>query len=132
MTYTSLVKIQNDAVACFDRQANSHAILNSRRYEVPNQACKLLSATLHQTKYHVKTVLDVSDTSYGSTPDYLHYGLGKGSGCAGTIWLLDSTPMMEAVEKTCKGFDISFPYYYLLYTIHIIGLVDDKRQYVND
>ena len=84
MTYTSLVKIQNDVVACFDRQANSHAILNSRKYEVPNQACKLLSATLHQTKYHVKTVLGVSDTPCGSTLEYYHYGLCQFSGCTGT------------------------------------------------
>ena len=47
MTCTPLAKLQNDAVACFDRQVNSHAMLNSRKYEVPDQACKLLSATLH-------------------------------------------------------------------------------------
>ena len=84
MTYTPLVKLQNDAVACFDRQVNFHEILNSRKYEVPDQACKPLSATLHQTKYHVKTVLCVSETLYSSTLEYPHYELGQGFGYART------------------------------------------------
>ena len=47
-------------------------------------------------------------------------------------WIFESTPMMETVETTCKGFDILSPDYSLSHTIHIIGLVDDKRQYTND
>ena len=127
MTCTPLAKLQNDTVTCFDRQVNSHTMLNSRKYEVPDQVCTLLSATLHQTKYHVKTALGISDRSYSSTPDYHHYGLGQCSVCARTTWLFESTPMMETVGKTCKGFDITSPDYCLSYTIHIVGLVDDKR-----
>ena len=106
-----LAKLQNDTVECFDRQVNSHVMLNSRGYEVSGQAYTILSATLHQTQYHIKTALGVSETSYGSTTDYPHYGLGQsqGSGCARTTWLFESTPMMETVEKACKGFDISSP-----------------------
>ena len=119
-------------MACFDRQVNSHAIINSRKYEVPDQACKRLSVSLHQTKYHVKTSLGVSDTLYGSTPDYLHYILGQGSECASTTWLFESTPMLKTVEKIYKDFGISPPDHSLSYTIHIIGLVDDRRKYAND
>ena len=46
MTCTPLAKLQNDAVACFDRQVTPYAMLNSRKYEVPDKACKLLAATL--------------------------------------------------------------------------------------
>ena len=119
-------------MACFDRQVNSHTIINSRKYEVPDQACKRLSVSSHQTKYHVKTSLGVSDTLYGSTPDYLHYILGQGSECASTTWLFESTPMLKTVEKIYKDFGISPPDHSLSYTIHIIGLVDDRRKYAND
>ena len=74
MTCIPLAKLQNDAVVCFDRQVTPHVILNSRKYEVPNKACKLLVATLQQTKHLVKTALGVSTTSYKSTPEYPHYG----------------------------------------------------------
>ena len=84
MAYTPLAKLQRNDVACFDRQVNPRAMLNRRKYEVSDQACKLLSATLQQTKYHIKTVLGVSETSYSSTPEYLHYGLDQGSSNAGT------------------------------------------------
>ena len=95
MTCTSLTKLQNDEVAWFDRQVNLHAILNSRKYEVPDRACKRLLPTLHQTKYHVKTVLCVSETLYSSTPEYPHYELGQGFGYARTTSLFETTPMME-------------------------------------
>ena len=85
ITCTTLEKLQNDVVTCFDWQVNTHAMLNSRKYEVLDQAYKLLSAILHQTKYHVKTALDILDTSYCSTPEYPFYGTGQGSICAGTI-----------------------------------------------
>ena len=102
MTYTPLTKLQKNTVAYFDRQVNSRVMLNNRKYEVPDQAYTLLSATLHQIKYHVKTVLGVSDTSYDSTPKYPHYGLAQCCGCAGRTWLFESTPMMETVEKNAK------------------------------
>ena len=84
MTCTSLTKLQNDEVAWFDRQVNLNAILNSRKYEVPDRACKRLLPILHQTKYHVKTALCISEASYNSTLEYSHYGLVQWSRCAGT------------------------------------------------
>ena len=107
-------------------------MLNSRKYEVPDKACKLLAAILQQTKYHVKTVLGVSNTSYKITPEYLYYGQGQGSGHSRTTWLFESIPMIETIEKTCSGFDITSLDHSLSYKPHIIGLVDDKQQYAND
>ena len=126
MTCTPLAKLKNDAVVCFDRQVTPHEMLNSRKYEVPDKACKLLAAILQQTKSHVKTALGVSNTSYESTPSYPHYGQEQGSGHAGTTWLFESTPMMETIEKLCTGFDITSPDHAVLYKLHIIALVDDK------
>ena len=127
MTCTPLAKLQNDAVVCFDRQVTPHAMLNSRKYEVPDKAYQLLVVTLQQTKYHAKTALGVSTTSYKSTPEYPQYGQGLGSRYVGTTWLFEITPMMETIEKTCTGLDITSPYHSFSYKLHIIGLVDDTR-----
>lgn len=62
MTCTTLEKLHKDAMVCFDRQVNLYVILISRKYEVLDQACKLLSATLRQTNYHVQTTLDILDS----------------------------------------------------------------------
>ena len=132
MTCTPLAKLQNDAVTCFDRQVTPYSMLNSRKCEVPDKACKLLAATLQQTKYHVKTVLGVSNRSYASTSSYPHHGQGQGSGHAGTTWLFESTPMMKTIEKPCTGFDITSLDHAVSYKLHIIGLVDDKRQHASD
>ena len=108
-------------------------MLNSRKYEVSDKACKLFAATLQHIKYHLKpAALGVSNTSYKSTLAYPHYGQGQCSENTGTTWLFESTPMMETIKKICSGFDITSLDHSLSYKLHIIGLVDDKRQYAND
>ena len=72
MTCTPLVKLQNDTVACFDRQVTPYAMLNSRKYEVPDKACKLLAATLQQTKYHVKIALEEYQTNLMKVYRHIH------------------------------------------------------------
>ena len=36
LTFLSLVILQNDKKACFDRIINNHSTLHSRRFEIPN------------------------------------------------------------------------------------------------
>ena len=81
-----------------------------------DQACEIL---LHQTKYDVKPVLCVSDTSYGSNSENHHYGLGQGYRCAGTTWLFECAQMMETVEKNAKV-SISYPLNILYHTQSIL------------
>ena len=77
-------------------------------------------------------MLGVSDASYCNTPEYPLYGTRQESECAGTIWLFRSTPMMETIEKIRQDFDITSSYSSQSWTKHIVGVVDDKRQYTND
>ena len=65
-------------------------------------------------------------------PEYPQYDQGQGSGHAGTTWLFERNPMMETIEKTCTGLDITSLDHSLSYTLHIIRLVDDKQQYANN
>lgn len=132
ISYITLAKVKNDAVAYFDYQVNSHAVISSKKCEVLDQACKLSWATRHQTNYYVKIVLCVSGTSYCSTPYYPLYGIEQGSGCAGTTWFFQTTSMMETIKTKCQGFDIKSPDSSQLWTQDIIGLVDYKWLFAND
>ena len=51
LTFTNIFKLQHDAKACFDRIINSHAMLTSRKFEVPEKICQINSATLRNTEY---------------------------------------------------------------------------------
>ena len=110
----------------------SHALLSSRKYEVRNQACKLLSATLHQTNYYVNIAVGVSDSSYCSILTYPLYGTRQRSGYFGTIWLFPSTFMMQIIQKHVKIFLTQSPDSSQSLTKCIIYLVDDKEQYTNN
>ena len=43
--------LQNDTKACFDRIINSYAMLNNRKFDIPDKICKLYSITLRNIKY---------------------------------------------------------------------------------
>ena len=48
LTFHNLVILQNDTKACFDRIVNNHSTLHNRRFEIPDQVCKIHSTTLQQ------------------------------------------------------------------------------------
>ena len=56
----TLVKLRNDATACFDRMIPNLIYLCSRAYEVSDNICKLQAKTLQTMKYKVQTSLEIS------------------------------------------------------------------------
>ena len=112
MTCCTLCKFQNDAIGCFDRMIPSYFILNSRKFDVPDQVCTLHARTLNNTKYYIKTALGTSTKSYQSTEESKIYGQGQGSGSSGTSWAFISVPMtttLEKIEKSSLGCKIISP-----------------------
>ena len=128
----TLVKLRNDATACFDRMIPNLISLCSRTYEVPDNVCKLQAKTLQTMKYKVQTALGISAEHYQHSENEPIYGSGQGAGHSTTNWLFHSTPMMKTIEKHCKGCTISTPNKDTTYTKHILGFIDDKTQYAND
>ena len=51
LIFINLFKLQHNSKACFDKIINSHAMLTSRKFEVPDKIRKIYSATLRNTKY---------------------------------------------------------------------------------
>ena len=80
LTFQNLFKLQHDAKACFDPIIKSHAILSSRKFEIPGKIYQIHSATLRNTEYRVQTALGTSTNHYKHSESEPIYGNGQGVG----------------------------------------------------
>ena len=103
-----------------------------RLHNVPELVCKLQSSTLNTMKYNIITALDTSQQSYSTTKQKPIYGTSQDSGASGRNLLFTSVPMMDTITQNCEGCTIYSPDNKITWVKHILGLVDDARQYVND
>ena len=83
-------------------------------------------------KYKVITALGISEENYSTSTSLLIHGSGQGGGSSCINWLFNSVPMMKLISKICKGLEIISPDKQMTWVKHILGLVDDTRQYYND
>ena len=132
LTFQNLFKLQHDTKACFDQIINSHAMLNSRKFEGPDKISQMYSTTLHNIEYRVQTVLDTSTNHYKHSELYHIHGNGQGTGSSGTNWVYISIPIISSLDKHKEGCIIVSSDKNFKWEKVIIGFVDDKRQYAND
>ena len=109
LTFHNLVILQNDAKACFNRILNNHSTLHSRRFEIPDQACKIHSTTLCNIKFRVQTALVITSCHYQSTPQTPAHDSGQGTGSLCTEWVFISVSMMSTLKQLNKGCVIMNP-----------------------
>ena len=60
------------------------------------------------------------------------HGIGQGSGASGTDWIFNSVSMFQVLQVRCAGCEMSSPHKQIKTSKHILGNVDDARQYTND
>ena len=106
--------------------------LVSRSHHIPDNACKIVAISLKEMKYKVITALGISEENYSTSTSLLIHGSGQGGGSSCINWLFNSVPMMKLISKICKGLEIISPDKQMTWVKHILGLVDDTRQYYND
>ena len=82
-------------------------------------------------KYYIITALGTSERSYSSAKKTIH-GKGQCAGVSMRNWLFTSVPIMETIKKTCEGYTLESPDGIIKWVKHILVLVDDAWQYVND
>ena len=124
LTFTNLFKLQHVAKACFDRIINSHAMLTSRKFEVPDKICQIHSDTLH-TEYRVKTALGTSNQYYKHSNSVPIHGNGQGAGSSGTVLVYISVPIMSTLDNHEEGCTIISPDKKIQWKKVIVGFVDD-------
>ena len=106
--------------------------LCGRSFHVPDKIYQLQANALNEIKYKVLTSLETSYNSHSNSPSLSLHGTGKRSGESGSNWLFISVPMMELISKMCSGYQIISPVKKIVWSKHILGLVDDTTQYTND
>ena len=77
------------------------------------------------------TALGTSQQSYSTTKKPIH-GTFQDSGASGSNRLFTSVPMMDTIEQNYEGCTIYSPDKKITLVKHILGLVNDARQYAND
>ena len=122
---------QDDAMGCYDRIIRSHAILNSRKFKIPDNMCKVYSIAHDLMQFKTQINNSVSKKSYSSTDKLKCRGAGQRAGNGGTKWTFISIPMIEVVEEVSKGCIIQLPRRSNQWEKHMLAFVDDKRHYVN-
>ena len=97
--FTSSCIHQDDAAACFDRIIMNNAILSSRKYDIPDNACKINCIAQKNMVYKTQSKDHTSNHSYSNTTDIPIHGGGQGSGNGGTLSNLISIPLLEVIDK---------------------------------
>jgi len=135
ISYTSrraIFHFDNDATSCYDRIIVSLASLVNRRFGQHRQIVIIHANTLQQAKFHLRTQLGNSESSYTHCAKHPIYGSGQGSGNSPCIWLFISSSLCEAHDRLSYGATFVTPDQSINAKISIVGFVDDCTGTCND
>ena len=118
---------QDDAMGCYDRIIRNHAILNSRKYNIPDNACKVHPIAHDKMKFRNRIGNKISYIIYISTIELELHGAGQYIGNGETHWTFISIPMMEMIEQIAPGCTIQLPNDHQKWEVKMLGFVDDKK-----
>ena len=132
LTRTTLMTMDNDAKACYDRIVCNLAMLTSQYFGMPSNACLMQAKTLQHMRFHLRTAMGISDNYYTHTSKTPVHGSGQGSCASPTLWLIISSILMRCLDNTSSGMKI-FP---MIKGGHVSrstidGFVDDTSLFSN-
>ena len=133
ITRTGLAAFDNDAKACFDRIVASLALMCSRYYGMPENACEIHGIAIDEMQHYVKTALGISQKFFQSTPEDRLFGSGQGSGGSPPLWLAVITTMFRALVKLHgEGMQFTNPTGTVKVSRTSDAIVDNTTNWVND
>ena len=118
-------------MGCYDRIIITHATINSRKFGIPENICKLHQTVHDKMEFRNQINNNTSKLTYKSTQALPMHGQRQRTGNGGTHWTFISVPMMEIVDKVPPGCTIKLPHGQETWTIKMMVFVDDKRHYIN-
>ena len=86
ITYVEIGITQHDNKACFDRTVANIITLNNKKFNVPQDICKLVTNTKETMQYTIVTKYGPSKKSYSHSDEHPIHGSGQGAGNSGTEW----------------------------------------------
>lgn len=130
LSYDILSITQHDNTDCYDRIVDNITNICTRKYNIPQQVCVLVSNIKKQIKYYILTNKGRSTEYYRHAAHAPIHGSGQGSINAGTEWNFTSIPLMQLMGKKSKDCTIIRPSG-KIWKQNIISFVDDTRKYNN-
>ena len=127
----SFLQTNYDASACCDRIIPNMAMLTSRRFGVAKSATETNARTLQQARFHIRTELGLSDTSYSHSSAQPIFGTGQGSGNSPMIWCFISSLLFDCYEKLAHEAKYCNPDRTNELSLSMVGFVDDTNGQVN-
>jgi hypothetical protein len=91
------INLDLDATSCYDRILPPMASICSRRMGIHPRVAKLNNRTLEKARFHLKTSVGISMSSYSHCPEHPIYGTGQGSGNSPHIWCFILRPYLTPI-----------------------------------
>ena len=126
-----LIQTNYDATACYDRMIPNLAMLASRKHGVHELVTYSNAGTLEQAKFHVRTEVGLSETSYSHEPQNPVYGTGQGSGNSGNNWNFISSALLDCYDTKASPATYINPDRSNPSAWSMVGFVDDNNGQVN-
>ena len=127
----TFIQTNYDATACYDRIIPNMAMLVSRRFGVAKSVTLANVKTLEHARYHIRTELGLSDTSYSHSDAHPIFGTGQGSGNSPMIWCFISSILFDCYEKEAFAATYCNPDHSNEIDLSMVGFVDDTNGQVN-
>jgi Reverse transcriptase (RNA-dependent DNA polymerase) len=131
LTRTNLGTIDNDATSCYDQILCSLAMSISQYYGMPKNICNVQANTLERSKFKIRTALGDSSTTYQHSTATPIFGTGQGSSASPSIWLMQSSFIMDIYDKMAQGMTMISVNTKKIIKKCIGAFVDDASQFTN-
>ena len=109
LTKQPLCVYQDNVIWCYDIIIRTHATINSRKFGIPDNICKLHLKAHDNMKFKNQINNNTSNITYKSTKKLTIHGQGQGTCNGGTHWTFISVPIMKIVNQVVPGCTIELP-----------------------
>ncbi|KAI2503535.1 hypothetical protein MHU86_10917 [Fragilaria crotonensis] len=131
-TRRSVVLINYDALACFDRMIQNAAMIVSRKFGVPLPVTQANAVTLERAEFRVRTELGLAPNGYVHSDSKPIYGTGQGSANSPAIWCFLSSCLMDAYDTTATPAVYYSPDESTSASLGLVAFVDDCNGQANN
>jgi hypothetical protein len=131
-THKPFIHFYNDAASCYDGIPVFLANVASRKYGMHKKVCIVQGRTLAEAKFHLKTPLGISASSFTHSCLFPVFGAGQGSGNSPMYWLFISSTLFDIYDEKAHGATYKTPDRNgVTLTVKAIGFVHDVLNTTN-
>ena len=127
MTQRTLVRLNNDVTACFDRIMTHILCLCLRSYQMSAKFTALLGDFLQYAKYTIKTANGASKEIYSHSTGSPVFDSGQGSTVSATGWGKFVSIALDMHDRQSFGSHYRDPEGFFKTIIGMLGFVDDNN-----